>query len=278
LSHQCVSLCFRYDLHLIFRSIIGHPRLAKSRISILPRTVDTYKSATIYLPNGRQLLFLDSFQFVPSSLGEISKSLRDADLGVLDSVFPDGAQRELLRCKALFCYEYVQSYKTLYQTREMPRREDFFSTLTGELPTEEEYQRGLRVWEVMGCQTLADYMEIYLQLDTILLACFVNKFRKMIFDKYGIELNYFVSASSLTLCSMLKYTQAKIELVSDPTMHVVLTQGAKGGYAGTHKRYATYNEPGTPEYDPSRPETHLLMFDINAVSLPLPSPLACNNP
>lgn len=60
-----------YDLQCIIRSIIGHRSLKDARISVLPKTFNTYRSATISLGNGRQIKFVNSFQFVASPLDEI---------------------------------------------------------------------------------------------------------------------------------------------------------------------------------------------------------------
>ncbi|XP_034230806.1 uncharacterized protein LOC117639345 isoform X2 [Thrips palmi] len=256
----------RYDLHLIFRGLINNDLFSKSRITILPRTTDSYRSATIYLENGRKLLFLDSYQFVASSLDELSKSLRDDDLQILKEVFPDDEKRRLLTVKGIYPYELAEDFQQMLDTREYPPREAFHSSLSGSLPSEEEYQRGRKIWDVMECDSLMTYCRIYLETDTILLACFMNKFRNMIFKKYTLEINHFVSASSLSMCAMLKFTKCKVERCTDPTMNVLLTQAARGGYSSTHHRYAEANIPGTSSYRPSEPESHILMFDINAVS------------
>lgn len=261
----------RYDLHCIFRGIIAHDELRRkaTQIEILPKTVDTYRSATIYLRNGRQLKFLDSFQFVASSLDEISKSLEEADLETLKAVYPAEDQRVLLQRKGVFCYEFVESYRSLTETRALPSREQFYSSLSGGLPSEADYARAVEVWEGLGCQSLLDYCIHYLRTDVILLSAFMTKYRKMIFSKYGLEVNHFVSSSSLSLQCMFKFTKAQVQRISDPTKHAMFTVGAKGGYSAIHKRYSEANVPGTPDYDPTKPQKHIMMFDINAVSFPL---------
>ncbi|XP_034250642.1 uncharacterized protein LOC117651037 [Thrips palmi] len=93
----------------------------------------------------------------------------------------------------------------------------------------------------------------------------MNRFRSMIYKKYGLEVHWFVSASSLSMCCMYKFTGAVVERVSDPQMHALLSSGVRGGYAGVHQRYSEANIPGTPTYKPEEPEKHILLFDVNAL-------------
>ena len=52
----------------------------------------------------------------------------------------------------------------------------FFSKLSGSPCSDSEYTHATRVWTVFGCRTMADYHDIYLQLD-VFLADFFEKFR-----------------------------------------------------------------------------------------------------
>lgn len=259
----------RYDMHCVFRSVIGHPSLAGTSISVLAKTADTYRAATFFLKNGRQLRFLDSFQFVASSLDEIGQSLADEDLDILKAVYPDPEHQRLLKRKGIYPYEFATSHEQMEKQTSLPSREDFFSSLSGSMPSEEEYERAGEVWAGLGCASLMDYCLHYLQTDVVLLAAFMTKYKKLIFSKYSLEVNHFVSSSSLSLTAMYKFTGARVQRVSDPAMHTMLTSGIKGGYAAVHKRYAEANVPDTPEYRPDLPENHIMLFDINAVRISL---------
>lgn len=145
------------------RSVIQHPALAGARISILAKTIDQYRTATVYMRNGHQLRFLDSFQFVASSLDEIGISLAPEDLNIWKAVYSDKQHQTLLRRKGVFCYEFVQSYTQMLEQTVLPAREHFFSSLYSSLPSEEDYARAGEVWRGLGCKNLLDYCVHYLQ-------------------------------------------------------------------------------------------------------------------
>lgn len=257
----------RYDMHCVFRALISHPMLVGKSIDVLPTTHDSYKSATIHINRKlrRSIRFLDSFNFISASLDTISTSLSPKDLFLMNQIYPMKSQRDLLLRKGVYCYEHVQSHAQLLDEKELPPIEQFYSSLSGSTVSQEDYERAQAVWKGLQCKTLLDYTLHYLKTDVILLASFMDRFRSMIYRKYGLEVNWFVSASSLSMCCMYKFTGAVVERVSDPQMHAQITAGVRGGYAGVHRRYAEANVPGTPTFKPEDPEKHILLFDVNAL-------------
>ncbi|XP_034254760.1 uncharacterized protein LOC117653286 [Thrips palmi] len=257
---------FRYDVHHVFRAFIQHPKLVDKRVTVLAKTHDTYRSATIFLgEEGRSIKLLDSFQFFSSSLDGITKNLQDEDLKLLFQEYPDPQHQALLRQKGVFCYEHVRSYKQLCDETRLPPREAFYSSLTRALPSEEEYARAQQVWDGLGCRTLLDYMTHYLKSDVLLLASFFTKFKAMTYAKYGLEVCHFVSASSLSWCQALKFTKAEVQLIDDPDMYQFFELQKRGGMSCVMKRYAEANVPGPSTYDPSLPNKYLYLWDVNAL-------------
>ena len=56
-----------------------------------------------------------------------------------------------------------------FEETELPSQDAFFSKLSGS-PLDSEYTHATRVWDTFRCKTMADYHDIYLQLDVLLLA------------------------------------------------------------------------------------------------------------
>ncbi|XP_034250641.1 uncharacterized protein LOC117651036 [Thrips palmi] len=162
----------RYDMHCVFKALISHPMLVGKSIDVLPTTHDSYKSATIHInrKQRRSIKFLDSFNFVSASLDTISTSLSPHDLFMLYQVYPNKRLRDLLMRKGVYCYEHVQSYQQLVEETQLPGIDAFYSSLTGDTVSEEEYERAKAVWSGLGCKTLLDYTVHYLKTDVILLA------------------------------------------------------------------------------------------------------------
>ena len=65
-----------------------------------------------------------------------------------------------------------------FEETELPSQDAFFSKLSGSPCSASEYTHATRVWDAVECKTIADYHDIYLQLDLLLLVDFFEKFRK----------------------------------------------------------------------------------------------------
>ncbi|CAB4024903.1 Hypothetical predicted protein [Paramuricea clavata] len=76
--------------------------------------------------------------------------------------------------------------KKLDETR-LPPKEDFFSSLTNEEISNEDYARAQEVWKGFECKTLWDYSEVYLKTDIDLLTDIFEDFRKMAKNTYGLD-------------------------------------------------------------------------------------------
>lgn len=269
----------KYDVHLVFRAFMSHPKLRSKRISVLAKTMDTYRSVTIHLGKDRRSIkMVDSFNFFSEKLDSITEHLTDAELSILKEAYPDPTHYELLRRKGVYCYEFTESYAKLVAQKTLPARQDFYSSLSNSLPSAEEYERAQHVWNGMGCESLLDYMRHYLYADVLLLAAFFTKFKAMTFAKYGLEVCHFVSISSLTWCQALKFTHAEVEVLSDPDMYQMFERQKRGGLACIMQRYSEANVPGTSTYSPSKPEKHIQIYDVNALySNEMCKKLAYNN-
>ena len=69
----------------------------------------------------------------------------------------------------MFPYEHVKTFATLDE-EQLPLRAAFNSTLSGETCSEDHYAYAQSVWREFGCQTLREYMQLYLTTDVCLLA------------------------------------------------------------------------------------------------------------
>ena len=75
----------------------------------------------------------------------------------------------LLERKGVFCYNYIDSFERLKESA-LPHREAFFNKLCGEECSEADYAHAQHVWKEFNCNTLKDYMSLYLLSDICLLA------------------------------------------------------------------------------------------------------------
>ena len=145
--------------------------------------------------------------------------------------YKDNKYINLLKQKGVYPYEYIDSIEKLNETQ-LPPIEAFYSTLKQETITEEEYQHAQNVWNTFNCQTLLDYHKLYLQVDVLILADAFEKFREFFLKHHEIDPAYCYSAPGLTWQCGLKYTQVKLDLLTDYDMLLMFENGIRGGYSG----------------------------------------------
>ena len=78
----------------------------------------------------RNLIFIDSMQFVNSSLDSLVKNLSDNDFKYLSEEFSSDLLK-LVKEKGVYPYEYMNSYKTFSEDK-LPDRSKCFSSLKDE--------------------------------------------------------------------------------------------------------------------------------------------------
>ena len=91
-----------YDSHLVFRKL----KKFDVKINVIPNGLQKYMAFIL----NKSLVFIDSVQFMNSSLEKLVKNLSDSDLKYLTEEF--GSKfLELLKEKATYLYEYMDNFK-----------------------------------------------------------------------------------------------------------------------------------------------------------------------
>ena len=104
----------------------------------------------------RNLVFIDSMQFMNSSLDSLVRNLVDEDFKHLSEVFKAECL-ELVKEKGVYPYEYVNSFKKFDEV-ELPGKDKLFSLLRGESISEQDYERAKNVWNAFEMKTLGSTM------------------------------------------------------------------------------------------------------------------------
>ena len=116
----------------------------------------------------RQLRFIDSLRFMASSLDKLSSNLK-IDQFVNSKKYYSGNQLSLLLRTGVYAYDYVDCLKKLDE-KSLPPKEAFYSNLTGEDITDEDYQHAHTVWKEFHIETMKDYHKLYNLSDVLLLS------------------------------------------------------------------------------------------------------------
>ena len=125
-----------YDSHLIIKEISKFD----VKVSVIPNGLEKYMAFTI----NRNLVFIDSMQFINSSLDSLVKNLKDEDFKYLSEKI-SGKYLELVKEKGVYPYEYMNSFKK-FSEEKLPDRCEFLSSLKVEYISEKDYERAKNVW------------------------------------------------------------------------------------------------------------------------------------
>jgi hypothetical protein len=124
-------------------------------ITVIATTTESYIS--LYASWGvkedrRQIVFLDSLQFLHASLASLAQNCPATPLA--DSLpWPQHVKRG----KGVFPYSYLDNEDKLLDTT-LPPIDDFHDALTNTALKEEEYRKAQDAWSAMECQTFGEYM------------------------------------------------------------------------------------------------------------------------
>ena len=91
-----------------------------------------------------KLRFIDSFQFLSSSLDSLVKNLGVHDFEYLSQEF-DNNVLDLVKQKGVYPYEYMSNFEKFKE--ELPCKEKFYSSLTNRKVSDKEYEDVLNVWK-----------------------------------------------------------------------------------------------------------------------------------
>jgi hypothetical protein len=130
----------------------------------------------------------------------------------------------LVTRKGVFPYEYVDSWGKLAETS-LPNREDFYSTLKEKHISNKKFEHAVKVWEYFGCRSLGEYSDLYLKIDVLLLADVFENFRDICMSTYNLDPAHYYTAPGFSFDCMLKYTEMKLELLTDYDMLLMIEKG-----------------------------------------------------
>jgi len=64
------------------------------------------------------------------------------------------------------------------EVTKFPKKDVFFSSLSNEGISDQDYARGKEMWNVFDCKSMKDYTELYCKLDVLLLEALFETFRR----------------------------------------------------------------------------------------------------
>ena len=150
-----------------------------------------------------------------------------------------------------------------FEETSLPPIESFYSSLTLQSISQDDYNFARNVWQKFKFKNLGDYHNFYCLLDSALLADIFQVFRKSVIKTYSLDPGHFYSIPGLAWSAALKYTKIKLHLFDDIDMYMFVEKAIRGGICGVMKRYVKANNELCINYDVSEKDTYLCHLDVN---------------
>ena len=108
----------------------------------------------------------------------------------------------------------MDSWKRFNET-ELPSKEKFYSTLNLEDISADNYAHAINEWNIFNINNLGEYHDLYVKLDTALLAVVFENFRDKHIEIDKLDSAYFLTTPGLSWEACLKKAGVKLELLTD---------------------------------------------------------------
>ena len=109
------------------------------------------------------------------------------------------------------------------------KKKIFYSHLNMEDITDADYVHIKRVCKDFKIRYLGDYLDLYIQGNTLLLADVFENFQNMCLEIYEPDPAHFLYAPGLTWQAALKKANVKLDLLTDIDMLLMVEKGVRGG-------------------------------------------------
>ena len=226
-------------------------------INAIPNNMEKYMAFML----GNHLTFIDSFQFMSSSLDKLVSNLPAEALKYTGERFKN-EKLSLMTRKGVYPYDYMDSFDKFNKT-ELPTKEEFYSILIDEHISNEDYTHAQNVWNTFKLQTMGEYHDLYLKSDILLLADVFENFRRTCVQYYKLDPCHYFTSPGLSWDAMLKMTNIKLELMTDINMFQFIEKGMRGGISYIANRYGKANNKYMKEYDEKVPSKYIMYLDAN---------------
>ena len=243
-------------------------------INAIPNNMEKYMAFML----GNHLVFLDSFQFMSSSLDKLVNNITKCgkceycnndeecsnpnydNLKYTSKMFKDN-KLKLMAKKGVYPYDFMDSFKKFDE--QLPSKEEFFSILNDKHISDKDYEHAKRVWKTLKCKTMGDYHDYYLASDVVLLSDVFENFRKTCLEYYKLDPCHYFTSPGLSWDAMLKMTNIELELMTDIDMFQFIEKGLRGGISYIANRHGKANNKYMKEYDEKAPSKYIMYLDAN---------------
>ena len=130
--------------------------------------------------------------------------------------------------KGVYSYEYMDDWEKFNETS-LPEKEDFYSHLNVGDIADADYTHAKRVRKNFEIKSSAEYHDLYVLSDTLLLADVFENFRNMCLKIYEINSIRFITAPGLAWQAAWKKTKVRLDLLTAILMLLIAEKSIMGG-------------------------------------------------
>jgi len=256
-----------YDSHFIMQEIgeivKKHTHTNKKgekcqmNINAVPNNMEKYMAFML----GNHLTFIDSFQFMSSSLEKLVSNLTDEAFKYTSKQFKN-EKFNLMKKKGIYPYDFMDSFDKFHETQ-LPPKEEFYSILNDEHIKDEDCEYACNVWNTFKLTSMGDYHNLYLKSDILLSANVFENFRKACLQYYKLDPCHYLTSPGLSWDAMLKMTNIKLELMVDIDMFQFIEKGMRGCISYITNRYGKANNKYMKSYDENKSSKYIMCLDTN---------------
>ena len=225
-------------------------------INAIPNNMEKYMAFML----GNHLTFIDSFQFMSSSLDKLVSNLPKESLKYTSQKFKD-KKLDLMSQKGVYPYDFMDSFDKFNE--KLPPKEEFYSILNDEHISDEDYEHAQNVWNTFNLKNMGEYHDLYLESDILLLADVFENFRKTCLQYYKLDPCHYFTSPGLSWDAMLKMTKMQLQLMTDIDMFQFIEKGMRGGTSYIANRYGEANNKYMKTYDEKAPSKYIMYLDAN---------------
>ena len=106
-------------------------------------------------------------------------------------------------------------------------------------------------------KNLGEHDDMYLQSNTLLLADVFENFRNICLKIFELDPANFLSATPLAWKSVFKKSKAKLDLLTDIDMSLIVEKGIRGGICHSIYRYAKAKNKYMKDYNENKESPYL---------------------
>jgi hypothetical protein len=249
-----------YDGHILIKALSSLGDEYLDAIKCISCNFEKYITFSV-----KKLSFIDSFAFLSTSLEKQVEFLAVEGLHKFTYLKENFSEDNIniLTKKGVYPYDYMSNWERFNETA-LPPQSSFYSQLSKNDISVEDYERAVEVFKTFKCNNLGDYHDLYLKTDVLLLADVFENFRNVSMKSYKLDPVHYLTVPGLAWDAMLLKTKVELSLIDDLEKHMFIERGMRGGISLICNRYAKANNPYMGEkYDKKVDNSYISYLDAN---------------